>query len=206
MNKTELIAEVAAKCAISKKDAEKTVNATFDTIAEALCKGDKVQLVGFGGFETKHREAHMGRVIFRRDDKAGGIPVDAVDDTRPQFAVDAGKALPAVVEQRIDQRTVRVSRCWVYHQPLGLIDNNDVRVLVYHLQRDVLRNHIYRLRRGPGNGHGLAAGQPGILRQRAALRGDSPLLRQALKGGAAQPRLFRQPRIQTLSRILSRCL
>lgn len=46
MNKTELIAEVAAKCAISKKDAEKTVNATFDTIAEALCKGDKVQLVG----------------------------------------------------------------------------------------------------------------------------------------------------------------
>ena len=152
------------------------------------------------------REAHMGRVIFRRDDKAGGIPVDAVDDTRPQFAVDAGKALPAVVEQRIDQRTVRVSRCWVYHQPLGLIDNNDVRVLVYHLQRDVLRNHIYRLRRGPGNGHGLAAGQPGILRQRAALRGDSPLLRQALKGGAAQPRLFRQPRIQTLSRILSRCL
>ena len=48
MNKTELIAEVAAKCAISKKDAEKTVNATFDTIAEALCKGDKVQLVGFG--------------------------------------------------------------------------------------------------------------------------------------------------------------
>ena len=56
MNKTELIAEVAAKCAISKKDAEKTVNATFDTIAEALCKGDKVQLVGFGGFETKHRQ------------------------------------------------------------------------------------------------------------------------------------------------------
>ena len=42
MNKTELIAEVATKCAISKKDAEKTVNATFDTIAEALCKGDKV--------------------------------------------------------------------------------------------------------------------------------------------------------------------
>ena len=60
MNKTELIAEVAAKCAISKKDAEKTVNATFDTIAEALCKGDKVQLVGFGGFETKHREAQYG--------------------------------------------------------------------------------------------------------------------------------------------------
>ena len=61
MNKTELIAEVAAKCAISKKDAEKTVNATFDTIAEALCKGDKVQLVGFGAFEVKERGARIGR-------------------------------------------------------------------------------------------------------------------------------------------------
>ena len=61
MNKTELIAEVAAKCAISKKDAEKTVNATFDTIAEALCKGDKVQLVGFGGFEVRSRPARVAR-------------------------------------------------------------------------------------------------------------------------------------------------
>ena len=49
MNKTELIAEVAKKCAMSKKDAEKAVSATFDTIAEVLCAGDKVQLVGFGG-------------------------------------------------------------------------------------------------------------------------------------------------------------
>ena len=61
MNKTELIAEVAKKCGMSKKDAEKAVSATFDTIAEVLCAGDKVQLVGFGGFETKAREARMGR-------------------------------------------------------------------------------------------------------------------------------------------------
>ena len=61
MNKTELIAEVAKKCGMSKKDAEKAVSATFDTITEVLCAGDKVQLVGFGGFETKKREARMGR-------------------------------------------------------------------------------------------------------------------------------------------------
>ena len=61
MNKTELIAEVAKKCGISKKDAEKAVTTTFDTIADALSQGDKVQLVGFGGFETKKREARMGR-------------------------------------------------------------------------------------------------------------------------------------------------
>ena len=61
MNKTELIAEVAKKCATSKKDAEKAINATFEAITEALSKKDKIQLVGFGGFETKKREARMGR-------------------------------------------------------------------------------------------------------------------------------------------------
>ena len=61
MNKTELIAEVSKKTGMSKKDAEKAVNATMDAIAEAMAAGDKVQLVGFGSFETKVREARMGR-------------------------------------------------------------------------------------------------------------------------------------------------
>ena len=61
MNKTELIAEVAKKTGLSKKDAEKAVNATVDAIAGTLTAGDKVQLVGFGSFETKQREARMGR-------------------------------------------------------------------------------------------------------------------------------------------------
>ena len=61
MNKTELIAEVAKKCAMSKKDAEKAINATFDTIADALCADDKVQLVGFGVFDIKERGARIGR-------------------------------------------------------------------------------------------------------------------------------------------------
>ena len=61
MNKTELIAEVALKAGLSKKDAEKALNATVDAITEALANGDKVQLVGFGGFETKKREARVGR-------------------------------------------------------------------------------------------------------------------------------------------------
>ena len=61
MNKTELIAEVAKKCGMSKKDAEKAVTTTFDTITEALSQGDKVQLVGFGSFATKHRAERTGR-------------------------------------------------------------------------------------------------------------------------------------------------
>ena len=104
MNKTELIAEVAAKCAISKKDAEKTVNATFDTIAEALCKGDKVQLVGFGGFETKHREAHMGRNPRTKE------PVEIPATTVPVFK--AGKALKDKVAKYLfgHQRTAVPAR------------------------------------------------------------------------------------------------
>ena len=61
MNKTELIAEVAKKAALSKKDAEKALNATIETIADTLAAEGKVQLVGFGSFETKTRAAHMGR-------------------------------------------------------------------------------------------------------------------------------------------------
>lgn len=61
MNKTELVAQVAARLGISKKDAEASVNATLETIAATLAEGDKVQLVGFGTFETKQREARMGR-------------------------------------------------------------------------------------------------------------------------------------------------
>ena len=61
MNKTELIAEVANKAGLSRKDAEKALGAVVETITEAVVKGDKVQLVCFGSFETKQREARTGR-------------------------------------------------------------------------------------------------------------------------------------------------
>ena len=55
MNKTELIAKVAEAAGLTKKDATAAVGATFAAIEEALVKGDKVSLVGFGTFETKLR-------------------------------------------------------------------------------------------------------------------------------------------------------
>ena len=61
MNKTELVAAVAEKAGLTKKDAERVVNATVDTIIENLVKGEKVQLSGFGIFEVKAREARVGR-------------------------------------------------------------------------------------------------------------------------------------------------
>ena len=89
MNKTELIAEVAKKCGISKKDAEKAVTTTFDTIADALSQGDKVQLVGFGSFEVKSRAARAGRNP--RTKEVVEIPASKV----PVFK--AGKALKDIV-------------------------------------------------------------------------------------------------------------
>jgi DNA-binding protein HU-beta len=61
MNKTELIAAVAEKTSMTKKDTESVVSATLDTIVAALANGDKVQIPGFGTFEVKHREARTGR-------------------------------------------------------------------------------------------------------------------------------------------------
>ena len=61
MNKTELIAAVAEKAEISKKDAEKAVKAFTDAVAEELAKGGKVQLVGFGNFEVSESPAREGR-------------------------------------------------------------------------------------------------------------------------------------------------
>ena len=61
MNKTELIAVVAQNAGMTKKDAERAVNAAVDAVVASLAKGDKVQLSGFGVFEVKTREARVGR-------------------------------------------------------------------------------------------------------------------------------------------------
>ncbi len=61
MNKIELITAIAEKSGMTKKDAEKALSAVVETLTEALAKGEKVTLVGFGSFETKTREARIGR-------------------------------------------------------------------------------------------------------------------------------------------------
>ena len=89
MNKTELVAAVAEKTGMSKKDSEKAVNAAFDSITEALVAGEKVQLVGFGAFEVKERSARIGRNPKTKEEIQ--IPASRV----PVFK--AGKALKDVV-------------------------------------------------------------------------------------------------------------
>lgn len=60
MNKTELVAAVAAKAELSKKDADAAVTAVFDAVKDALADGDKVSVVGFGTFAVKERAARTG--------------------------------------------------------------------------------------------------------------------------------------------------
>jgi len=89
MNKTELIAAVAEKADLSKKDAEAAITAAVEAITGALIEGEKVQLVGFGSFEVKTRAARVGR-----NPKTGGeIPIS--EARLPVFK--AGKALKDAV-------------------------------------------------------------------------------------------------------------
>ena len=61
MNKTELIESIAAKAGLTKSDAKKAFEASLESVKEALVKGDKVQLIGFGTFEVRERAARDGR-------------------------------------------------------------------------------------------------------------------------------------------------
>ena len=85
MNKAELSAAVAEKIGASKKVSEQAVNAVFETITEALAKGEKVQLVGFGIFDVKVRAARTGRNPKTKE------PVEIPASKVPQFK--AGKLL-----------------------------------------------------------------------------------------------------------------
>ena len=91
MNKTELIASVADKTGISKKETEQVLTAILETIGDEMAAGGRVQLVGFGAFETKHREPRVGRNP--RTKEAVEIPASTV----PVFK--AGKALKEKVSQ-----------------------------------------------------------------------------------------------------------
>lgn len=85
MNKTELIAAMAEQAGVSKKDAEKTLKAFTDVVAEELKKGGKVQLVGFGTFEVSERAARTGR------NPQTGAEMTIAASKAPKFK--AGKAL-----------------------------------------------------------------------------------------------------------------
>ena len=89
MNKAELVAAMAEKTELSKKDAEKALKAFTDVVAEELTKGEKIQLVGFGTFEVAERPAREGR------NPRTGETMKIAASKAPKFK--AGKALKDAV-------------------------------------------------------------------------------------------------------------
>lgn len=97
MNKTELIASVAQKAELTKKDAEKAVKAIFESISEELSKGGKVQVIGFGTFEVRERSAREGR------NPQDGSKITIPASKSPAFK--AGKQLKEAVNVKKAKRT-----------------------------------------------------------------------------------------------------
>lgn len=85
MNKVTLVAKIAEKSGLSKKQAELALGAFIDSVTEALKEGDKVQLMGFGTFEVKERAARTGR------NPSTGETIEIPASKTPTFK--AGKAL-----------------------------------------------------------------------------------------------------------------
>ena len=94
MNKTELVAAMAEKAGLSKKDAEAALKAFTDTVEEELKKGEKIALVGFGTFEVSERAAREGR------NPQTGAPMTIAASKAPKFK--AGKALKDAINYEVD--------------------------------------------------------------------------------------------------------
>ncbi|WP_019413572.1 HU family DNA-binding protein [Paenisporosarcina sp. TG20] len=90
MNKTELVNSVAEATELSKKESSKAVDAVFETIQDALAKGEKIQLIGFGNFEVRERAARKGR------NPQTGMEIDIAASKVPAFK--PGKALKDAVK------------------------------------------------------------------------------------------------------------
>lgn len=91
MNKSELIAAIAEKSELSKKDSEKALNAFVEVITDALKKEEKVQLIGFGTFDLTKRAAREGR------NPSTGATIQIPASVTPKFT--AGKALKDAVNK-----------------------------------------------------------------------------------------------------------
>ena len=91
MNKAELVAAIADKTELSKKDAEAALKAFTDVVAEELKKGEKIQLVGFGTFEVSERAARIGR------NPQTGAEMEIPASKAPKFK--AGKALKDMINE-----------------------------------------------------------------------------------------------------------
>ena len=99
-----------------------------------------------GVFLNLFCEAGVRTITFGHNQQAAGVLINAVDNARPQHAVDAREAVAAMRQQRVDQRAVPVARRRMHNHPLRLVHHHKIIVLIHDVERDILRLDIQRLR------------------------------------------------------------
>ena len=130
----------------------------------------------------------MGKVVFGNRQKPGGVLIDAVDDAGAQLTVDAGQVIPQRVQQAVHQRVIGMARRRVHYQPLGLVDDQQIIVLVDDIQRHFLGRDVHSLRLGNLVGNGIANIQFVVFLTGLSVAGNQPFLNELLGGAAAQIR------------------
>ena len=115
-------------------------------ILAQIAADDGLIRAGHGVVSQLGREREVRKVVFRCDEQTGRVLVDAVHDAGPPLPADAGETVTAVGEQGVDERAVLVAGRRVHDHAARLVDDDEVVVLIHHVQRQILRHE----RRGRG--------------------------------------------------------
>ena len=141
---------------------------------------------GHGVIGQLRREREVHKVVFRRDEQAGRVLVDAVHDAGPPLPADAGETVAAVGEQGVDERAVLVPGRGVHDHAARLVDDDEVVVLIHHVQRQILRHELRRCCiRQRDDKRVAGCGFIVFLHGRAVFR-HGPLREQPLGGAACE--------------------
>ena len=127
----------------------------------------------------------VGFIILRGDDEAAGVLVDAVDDAGPQLAAHPGEGIPAVGQQGVHQRAVRVAGGGVDHQAPGLVHHDHVVILIDHVQGDVLGLGFGGRGLGQYDLEYVSGGGAVVFPHGRAPEGHQPRFQKLRRGGAA---------------------
>ena len=131
-------------------------------------------------------ESGVGDIGLRDRQQSAGVLVDTVDDPGAQLAVDARQLIAATVHQSVDQRAAVVARSRVHHHSLGLIDHEQVRVLIDDIEGDILRRDIHGLRVVDQDGDTVADGGLVVLLDRLLPYRHHAVVDQLCRGRSAQ--------------------
>ena len=146
----------------------------------------------------------MGKIVFGHNQQAAGIFIDTMYDSRTQHAADSGQRIPAVCQQRVDQRAGIIAGRRMDHHALRLIHHQQIAVLVDNIQRNRLRlcGIGYRLRYL--HAHRFPAVQPVVFRPHPAIHRNRALLDPALYRRAALLQPAAQKAVKPVVRHLRR--